>query len=204
MTMEGTEIKKNGKRKVSIVDLGVTTNKVGMRMTDEGSKELSRMILNTQDGKTTIVTTEKNGQETGIRMRMPNMGKLMAEAAEDVNGRFSFTQTGERKTIDGYDCEKIIVKDNKKEIVTESWVTQDIGMDAQQLFGSISGMFGGGGNQGAASSLAGGYTGFPILAISKHKKSTYECRYQNIKIGENQMDKSVVSLVGVTVQNLGM
>jgi hypothetical protein len=65
-----------------------------------------------------MITTDKKGKKTGFRMKMPGGRSIAANAAEDVADRFEFTRTGERKNIDGYDCEKIIVKDRKEGTLT--------------------------------------------------------------------------------------
>lgn len=203
--MEVVETKKNGKQNQSVVDIAVTSNRVGMRMQDEDGSDVSRMILNTEDGKTTIITTENNGKTSGMRMRMPGIGKAIANASEDIHERFTFNATGERKVIDGYNCEKVIVTDTEKGNVTESWVTQDIDMDAQEAFSSLMGLFGSGRqrNNGASSSLSGAFKGFPIMSTSTQGKSTYETHFTNIKVGVDKVDRSVLSTEGIQIQEIG-
>lgn len=206
MTMDVTEVKKNGKRQQNAIDMAVTSNEFGIRMSDEDEKEVSRMILSTEDGKTTMITSDKSGKKTGFRMRMPGMRKAMEKAGEEVSSdRFTFTQTGERKTIDGYDCEKIIVIDHEEDITTESWVTQDLDMSAQDVFGGMMGMFGAAKQKknGPANALAGPFSGFPIFSTSNDGKQTFETRFKNIKIGEDEMDRSILDTSGVEIQSLG-
>ncbi len=206
LTMSMKEVKKNGKEENTTMDMAVTTNRFGIRAKDSESKEVSRMILNTEDGKTTMVTIDKDGKKSGIRMQMPGMRAAFEDAAEDIDSdRFTFSKTGERKVIDGYNCEKYIVKDTKEGTTTETWVTQDLGMNAQDLFGSMMGMFGASKQRqtGPANALAGGFTGFPILSTSDDGKSTYETRFTNIKFGEAKADRSILDTTGVTIQDLG-
>lgn len=205
LRMEITETKKNGRVQQHAMDMGVTSNRFAIRIEDEDQREMNRMILNTEDGKTTMITTDKKGQQTGFRMRMPGMRKAMAEATEDMHDRFTFTATGERRTIDGYDCEKVIVEDTKEGTTTTSWVTQDLNMEAQDIFSSMMGLFGTGQqrNNGATSSLSGAYSGFPILSTSNDGKSTYETRFKNIKVGEGNVDRSLLSTTGIQIQELG-
>lgn len=206
MTMDVTEIKKNDKRQQNAIDMAVTTNEFAIRMIDEEAQEVSRMILNTQDGKSTVITTDKKGEKTGFRMRMPGMRKAMVEAAEEVDSeRFTFTQTGERKTIDGYDCEKIVVVDHQEDITTESWVTQDLEMTAQDIFSGMMGMFGATKQKkgGPANALAGPFSGFPIMSITYDDKQTFETHFKDIKIGADKMDRTILNTTGVTIQSLG-
>ncbi len=207
LRMEITQVKKNGKEEESSIDMVVTSNRFGIRVADESAQEVSRMILNTEDGKTTMITTDREGRKSGFRMRMPGMRKAMAEAAEDVStDRFTFTRTGERKVIDGYNCEKIIVEDTEEGITTESWVTQDIELNAQDIFSGMMGMFGAGPSKqknSPANAFAGTYEGFPILSISTDGKETYETRFKNMKFGEAAADRSLLNVDGIQVQELG-
>jgi hypothetical protein len=165
----------------------------------------TRMILNTGDGKTTLVTTTKKGETSAFRMRMPGMGKILDKTnAEIEGGRFTFEATGERKRVDGYDCEKFIVKDTKEGTTTVSWVTQDLNFDAQEIYKSFAGMAGasrGGGPNPA--SLAGGYKGFPIESTTTDGDKTFRMNFKDIKIGEDKMDKSMLDLTGVKVMDMG-
>ncbi|MEM9528737.1 MAG: DUF4412 domain-containing protein [Bacteroidota bacterium] len=206
MTMAITEVKNNGKRQQNAIDMAVTSNEFAIRMVDEEVQEVSRMILSTQDGKSTVITTDKKGNKTGFRMRMPGMRKAMVEAAEEVDSdRFTFTQTGERKTIDGYDCEKIIVVDHEEDITTESWVTQDLDMTAQDVFSGMMGMFGAAKQKknGPANALAGPYTGFPIMSTTYDDKQTFETHFKDIKVGADKMDRTILDTSGVTIQSVG-
>lgn len=203
--MEMTEVKKNGKETQSFIDMAVVTNSWGIRIEDEEANEVSRMILNTQDGKTTMITTDKKGKTTGFRMRMPGVQSMAAETANDVVDDYTFEKTGERKVIDGYNCEKVIVTDNKNNITTESWVTNDANINSKDIFSGMMNAFGSSAKKqkGAASSLAGPMEGFPILSITNDGKSTYTTHFRNIKVGDSEMDKSLLDITGVEIQSLG-
>ncbi|MEM9928377.1 MAG: DUF4412 domain-containing protein, partial [Bacteroidota bacterium] len=129
------------------------------------------------------------------------------EATEDVaNDRFTFTQTGERKVIDGYNCEKFIIEDTQEGYRTESWVTQDIKVNSYDIFSGMMGMFGGGPakqKNSPANAFAGGYEGFPILAITTDGKSTHETRFKNLKFGEVEADRSLLQTDGIQIQDIG-
>ncbi len=205
--MEITQVKKNGKREEVAMDMVVTSNRFCVRMEDEAAQEVSRMILNTEDGKTTMITTDNQGRQSGYRMRMPGMRQAMTEVTEDIaSDRFTFTRTGERKVIDGYNCEKLIVEDKQEGITTESWVTQDIKMNAQDIFSGMMGMFGAGPSKqknSPANAFAGGYEGFPIMSISTDGKETFETHFKNMKFGEAEVDRSLLQTNGIQIQELG-
>ncbi|MFK8165340.1 MAG: DUF4412 domain-containing protein [Lewinella sp.] len=207
LTMAVTEVKKNGKENKSTIKMAVVSDQFGMHMfSDKVEDGSSRMILNTQDGKTTMVTTTKNGKSSAFRMRVPRMGKMIDNATAEIEeGRFTFEATGERKQVDGYNCEKFIVKDTKEGTTTVSWVTQDLNFDAQEVYRSFAGMAGAsprGGGPNAAS-LAGGYKGFPIESTTTDGGKTFRMNFKEIKIGEGEMDKSVLDLSGVEVVDMG-
>ena len=206
LTMDVTEIKKNGKENKSTIKMAVVSDQFGIHMFSEKMDGAStRMILNTEDGKTTMVTTTKKGETSAFRMRMPGMGKMMDKAnAEIEEGRFTFDATGERKQVDGYDCEKIIVKDTKEGTTTVSWVTEDLNFDAQEVYRSFAGMAGASRGKGPnPASMAGGYKGFPIESTTTDGDKTFRMNFKDIKIGEGEMDKSMLDLTGVKVMNMG-
>lgn len=207
ITMEVTEVNKKGKESTSTVIMAALPTQTAFQFVDNSGKrqEASRMILDTQTGKTTVVT-EEDGEKTAVRMRMPNMSGAIAEAQEDLETSFHFERTGERKTIRGYDCEKIIVTDLDEDAVTESWVTQDLELTAMDLFGGIAGMMGGGGqkmNKGATSNMKVPFEGFPIESTTTQKNGTiYRQSYTDIQIGEASMNKAIFNLDDVEVQEL--
>jgi hypothetical protein len=206
LTMDVTEVKKNGKENKSTIKMAVVSDQFGMHMfSDKVTDASSRMILNTQDGKTTMVTTTKKGETSAFRMRMPGMGKILDKTTAEIeDGRFTFEATGEHKEVDGYNCEKIIVKDTKEGTTTVSWVTQDLNFEAQEIYKSFAGMAGAsrGGGPNAAS-LAGGYKGFPIESTTTDGDKTFRMHFKDIKIGEDKMDKSLLDLTGIKVMDMG-
>lgn len=204
MDMEITETKKNGKVESSVISMAVNDDNFAIFFKDhEGSGTSSRMIFNTEDGKTTMITTDKNGQKSGFRMKMPGTGKAIAETAQEATDRFTFTRTGERKTIDGYDCEKVVVKDTKKGTVTESWVTQDLEVSSMDIFGGLMSAFGGKAKMGKGSVMEQPMEGFPIMSTTVEKGKTYVTNFRNIKVGADKYDSSLMDTSGVQIQSLG-
>lgn len=203
MDMEITETKKNGKVENNTVSMAVTGNRFAVVINDPDKKTRSQMIFNTEDGKTTMITTDKNGQKSGFRMKMPGTRNTVAGSVEDMSDRFTFTQTGERKTIDGYDCEKIIVKDTKQGTTTESWVTQDLELSSKDVFGGFMSAMGGKAKMGNGSAMEQPFEGFPIMSTTVEKGKTFVTNFRNIKIGEANYDRSLLDTSGVQIQSLG-
>lgn len=203
LDMEINETKKNGKVETNTISMAVTSSFFAILIKDPKGNGASQMIFNTEDGKTTMITTDKKGKKSGFRMKMPGTGRAMAEAAEDVAGRFTFTQTGERKTIEGYDCEKIIVKDNKEGTTTESWITQDLEISTTDVFGGIMSAFGNKTKLGKSNVMKHPLQGFPIRSTTVEDGKTYVTNFRNIKIGEDKYDSSLLDTSGVEIQSLG-
>jgi hypothetical protein len=203
ITMEVEEAKRSGKVDKSNIRLGVTSDRFAIRISDDAGKENSHMILNTQDGMTTMITTDKKGERTGVRLRIPNMGSTVTETGEATLDRYTFEKTGERKMVDGYNCEKVIVTDTQKGTVTESWVTQDLDITSAEIFGGMAQAFGGKAPQARGGTAQAPFEGFPIMSTTVENGKTYITRFRDIKIGEGNMDRSLLDTSGVEIQSLG-
>lgn len=204
--MEMTEEKKNGKTEDTSMDMSATTDRFGIRMRGLDGQEETRMILNTQDGKTTMITTDKEGATTGYRMQMPGVKRITEQRTEDALDGITIEETNETRAIDGYHCRKFVVTDSKRGTVTDSWVTKDAGLNAQDVFSGMMNAFGAQVKKqqgGPGTALAGGYDGFPILSVSRDGKSTYTMRFRDLKIGEANMDRAVLDTSGVEIQSVG-
>ncbi len=203
ITMEVKETKKNGKVDESNIRLGVTSDQFAIRISDGTARENSHMILNTQDGMTTMITTDKKGKKTGVRLRVPNMGNTITETGEETLDRYTFEKTGERKNVDGYNCEKVIVTDTEKGTVTESWVTQDLNITSAEIFGGMARAFGGKAPQARGGTGRAPFEGFPIMSTTVENGKTYVTHFRDIRIGEANMDQSLMDTGGVEIQDLG-
>ena len=203
LTMQFTETKKNGRQESNVIRLGATETRFATNMQDEKGQR-NRMILNTQDGYTTTVTTDKRGETQAFRMRMPNFGSLATETMAETAEYITYTETDRRRTIDGYACTLVIVKDSKHGTTTESWVTRDLDLTAMDVFGGMAGMAGAGKQATAgAPDLPAAFQGFPIESTSTDGKTVTTTKMQNIQIGPDAVDRSLFDLSGVEVQELG-
>ncbi|MCH8553512.1 MAG: DUF4412 domain-containing protein, partial [Schleiferiaceae bacterium] len=205
--MEVTTTKKNGKSESLTVEVAVLSSQVGIVTKQEGSKEQSRLILNTQDGKTTIISTDNKGKSEGYRIRMPNISGLGAPEAENESDNPSITvkRTGEKKSIDGYQCEKIIVTNPEDDINMVAWVTNDIQLSMMDIMQPLLGIVGGGQmvSLPKATTQPQDIDGFIILATQTDKKGVEtEIHYRQIRLGA-QTDASLLDVSDVEVQDLG-
>ncbi len=203
LTMTVTEKKRN-REEVSTVRLGASTDQIAMVTSADGGGESARMIFDTRDGKTTMITTDKKGETQAFRMRMPRLGGLIDRAGDDVASHLKVTRTDERRTIDGYACELVIVENTKEKTTTRSWITHDLDLSGEEVFGTIGRMMGGSG--ASRMPLPPGLTdlqdGFPIEATTVDGNSTYEMRFTDIRIGDG-IDRSLFDTTGVEVRDMG-
>ena len=196
------EEEKRGKTETSTIHLGATRTQIAMITTDDNQR--SQVVFNTQDGKTTTVITDKKGETKGFRMRMPNLGGMIESASQEVGDMMDVERTNERKTIDGYDCELVIVTNTKENTVTRSWITRDLDISSQEVFGSVARMMGGKG--GGAPGIPPGFEdlvdGFPIMSTSVEGNKTYTMHLSDIRTG-NDIDQSIFDTGNVPIEELG-
>ena len=203
LTMQVTETKRNGRQESNTVHIGATETQFAMNMQD-GKGQRSRMILSTQHGYTTTITTDKRGKTQAFRMRMPNFGSLAAETMAETTEYITYTETDQHRTIDGYACTLVIVKDSKHGTTTESWVTEDLELTALDVFGGMAGMAGAGKQATAgAPDLPAVFQGFPIESTSTDGKTVTTTKMQDIQIGLDAVDRSLFDVSGVEIQELG-
>ena len=204
--MEIKETNRRGKTETNRIRLGATRTQTAMYMTDEG--QATRIVFDTQTGKTTTVVTDKKGQTQAYRMRMPRIAAglardVSADVADDMEqGRYTFERTGQRRTIEGYDCELIVTTDTEEGQVTHAWVTEEVDLTAADMYGPMTSMIGGGPSPVAANMPTAPFQGFPILIETETDGKTFEMRYTDIRIGENRLDRSLFDLSGVDVQEM--
>ncbi|PPK85278.1 uncharacterized protein DUF4412 [Neolewinella xylanilytica] len=197
---------KRGKSDESRIRIGATTDKIGM-ITEGDAGSTAHMIFDTQDGKTTMITTDKRGDRSAYRMRMPNLGKLIDESRQDVTDHLEIERTGEHRTIDGYDCELIIVTNTEEQTTTRSWITNDVDLSAMEVFGTMSRMLGGkqqpgAGQMGLPPGMAELVEGFPIESTTVDGNKTFTMRMSEIKTG-GDIDLSLFEVGDVEVQDMG-
>ncbi|MEO0626464.1 MAG: DUF4412 domain-containing protein [Bacteroidota bacterium] len=200
LTMEVTTIDRRGRTEENTVEFSVDTEAWGMRSTDRNA--ITRMILNTQTGKVTIVSTE-DGETQAMRMRMPNMttNEEFEETIEENMENITIERTGETRVIDGYTCEKVIYTNTEEEQVTEAWVTDDVELGVAEMFGPFAGMSQG--RSPGSSAMAQDFMGFPIEMTSTDRRGEQVImKMRNIKV-EDDADHTILDVSGLQIQDMG-
>jgi hypothetical protein len=203
-TVEYTMTKKNGKEDRVVMHFATIEDAFAMSIEDEKGGTNMRLILDTETGKTTTVTTNKKGESSAIRMKLPSFGNMASNKMEETASQnITIDRTGERKTIDGYDCEKVIITDHDEGNVTTNWITQDIDLTWQEMLSAMTG-FGGGASKKMPNfdNMANEVGGLVIQGTMVTKKETIEYHYKNIKLDGNT-DRSYFNLDGIEVMDIG-
>lgn len=202
LDMEMKQTDKRGRTEESTIRMAVTENNFATHLTDPDKGTEMRMILDTQTGKVIMITTEHPNTDKektqAMRMRMPGLSKAIEEAV--VNQDITVNKTGERKTIDGYDCEKIIITDNETGDVTTSWVTKDIEFKVEDIAATFGGMVKG--KNPAMEALGNEYPGFPIQTTHTDGEETLFMHFRNIKTGD-ATDQGLLDTGDIPIQDIG-
>jgi hypothetical protein len=101
-------------------------------VTDEGE---TRMILDRKTAQMTMLTTDKKGKKTGIKMKMLKV-VLQDDGLGNDDSDAKITITNEKKTIEGLSCTKVIVEDD--EHYTVAWVTDEKNISLYEIFNYLS------------------------------------------------------------------
>ena len=99
---------------------------------DKKDKNSQRYIINSTE-RTEIALKRINGKKQAIKLRRQNL-ILPKEYVNQkkAKGQKKFTKTGEKKTIQGYNCEKIVVANNEQTLT--AWLTKDIPLTFRNIY----------------------------------------------------------------------
>lgn len=191
MTYEAFKNGKPDKNNPSVIGFTFDKSLTAIKMESKENTSV-RMLMDLSDNSMTTISTEK-GKSTGFKMRRPNIKKYAENAMDDMK----ITRTGETKTIDGYKCEKVIYENEKEEMVTTAWITQDIAMPWKEVIKSMS-----------MGRMPGNYNnqemveGFAIESetVEKGGKQTYKMKTTDIKVGN--IDRAVFDTSGVEIMTM--
>jgi hypothetical protein len=134
ISFEDKELDKKGEVKKATVQKIVFGKTGECIVMNEGDKNESWMIYNYADKANYMVNVK---QKTAMKMPLINMQKMAeagakAEAEKGVtDNHSSFKATGEKQTINGYNCVKYVYTytDNKKYATMDMWLTNDINLN---------------------------------------------------------------------------
>lgn len=155
--------------------------------------EESKIILDRQTAKMTILTTDKKGKKTGIAMKMP---KINISDVEDFEDNSKVTVTNEKKTILGQSCTKIIVDDD--DYYTVGWVTDDKDISMVELFNFMNVQTQQGKNNSKNDKYAG-VSGITMEAATRDKKSGETTLVKVTEYKKGSVDSKAFSTSGYEV-----
>lgn len=135
----------------------------------------SRIIMDRKTGQMTMLTIDKKGKKTGIRMKLPKI-TIEDDGVSENKNNTKVTITNEKKTIEGLSCTKVIIED--EEYKTEAWVTEEKDISLIDIFNyiDISSQKQKGTRQDAYSELSG-----LAMEATTHNKKNGETTLVNIK-----------------------
>ena len=153
------------------------------------NSSIDRMIMNFKEGKSLILSTDRKGRKTGMKMDMKGINMIAKSAVSKENdnlnkGKSSLRSTDEIKMIEGYKCRKYIHEGEK--YTSEIWVTEDAKLDHVKLNKALAQAFA---NTSGPSQNAYVEAGIKGLAIQTHMSPkdgrSQECTMtmKNIKPG---------------------
>lgn len=162
--------------------------------TEEGQ---SRIILDRQTGQMTMLTTDKKGKKTGIRMKMPKI-VVESEVVESKSSEPKITITNEKKMIEGYSCTKVIIEDT--DYRTEAWVSEDKNLSLFEIFSFID--ISNQQKSGSKQDIYAGLTGLAMesTTVSKKRDETTVVKITNLNKGN--LDSGVFSTDGYQVVDM--
>lgn len=163
--------------------------------TTEG--ETSRIIMDRKTGQMTMLTTDKKGKKSGIKMKMPKIviGEELQEEIDNQNVKI--TVTNEKKTIEGFTCTKVLMDGD--DYNTVAWVTNEKNISLYDIFNflSISKK-----DNNSKNDQYAGLSGLALEAISRDKKTgeIVTTKVKNLKVGS--VSSSAFSTAGFEVMDM--
>jgi hypothetical protein len=113
---EGKIVLKISGDQTSDINYFIKQNKIRMEMNAEGNEAI--ILYNLEDSKTFMIMPD---QEMYMEMQGIDYKSQMESEGKSSN----ITRTGEFKDINGYKCERWVIKDDDSEV--EAWMTNELG-----------------------------------------------------------------------------
>lgn len=153
------------------------------RIEPEESQGGGVMIMNMKDQNMMVIMPEQK-----MYMTFPmksHMKNFKNENKEDLKSKMeNIKMTGETKTINGYECEKMIYQDDEQNV--EAWVTQELG--GFMFFNNPMG--------GNEEDFPDWYSGFgdkffPMLVIVKDDAGDEESRFEVVSVDKESLSSDL-------------
>lgn len=194
-TMEFQEFKKGKPTKNGAVKVTYYLNGDQIAFKPELDGQESTVMIFDGPSKTMITLVDKDGEKTGMKMKMPKV-MLDNDKKEDDKLDFKITPTNEAKTILGYDCKKYLMEST--DFSGHAWVTEEVDLELEKALTFMD-------VQKKSNSNVpnfGDIKGFPLETITKSKKKdeSYEMKVTDLKLGT--VDESVFNTSGYNITDL--
>lgn len=185
MNIKTTDTK--GKIENTAVQYHFSKWKTAMEPKVEGTEgEQMKMIMDLQLRKMTMLTVDKKGAKTGIIMKMPKItfsGDKLEEQSEQIIEGTTYKKTGEKRTIEGYLCEKWII--TNEEGTSIAWITDDVDFNLSNAFGFLGASANTPGSKGKPQKGFEMMKGFSLETTHTSKKGEVSViTVTNIRIGD--------------------
>jgi len=171
-----------------------SSDKTVMQLTNMSQQQNSMKILidNATDKK--YILMDNNGEKIATMVNPFEVEKAMESAKEP-----KITATKETRTIDGYQCTKVIAETD--EVTSDLWLTQEAGFTYNELYKIFNSTKG---TPGARASLPAlkDVKGFPIEIVSKQKSKEGSVTVRIKDISRAKVDPQYFSLDGYKVVNM--
>lgn len=185
MNIQTTDAK--GKTENTSVQYHFSKWKTAMEPQVEGSEgEQMKMIMDLELRKMIMLTMDKKGEKTGIIMKMPKItfsGDSLEGKTEQIIEGTTYKKTGEKRTIEGYLCEKWII--TNEEGTSVAWITDEVDFNLSNAFGFLGASANTPGSKGKSQKGYEMMKGFSLETTHTSKKGEVSViTVTNIRIGD--------------------
>lgn len=186
------------KDKPVVMNQYIDAYQTALEMSELNSTEQEKinLIFDRRDRTMTTLTTDKKGNKSGVKIKMPKTTVKIKESSDKKDTQKP-VRTGETKTIEGYTCVKYTFEDDKHN--SESWVAESIDIDVTQFAES----FNMGIKRGSVATNTTGIKGLAMETITRSKDTqkaeVMTIKISNLKIGS--VDKAKFSTDGYEIQD---
>ena len=194
-TMEFQEFKKGEPTKNGATKITYYLNGDQIAFKPELDGQESTVMIFDGPSKTMTTLVEKDGEKTGMKMKMPKV-MLKDDNKENDKLDFKITPTNEKKTILGYDCKKYLIEST--DFSGHAWVTEEVDLELEKAFSFMDT------HKKSKSNVPsfGDIKGLPLETVTKNKKKdeSYEMKVTDLKLGT--VDESVFDTSGYNITDM--
>src|SRR6185436_8204291 len=153
------------KKHTADMQISIKGDKSSMEMMTAPNAGKVRTIFDKKEQTMTILTEKDGGNKMAMVRKMPDANETMGNKE---GKEAKITVTNETKTIEGYNCKKVIAE--SYESTTEMWVTDDLGLTYADMFSMMNRGRGPASNMGSGMQNYKDVKGLP-LEMHMHNKN---------------------------------